>query len=112
MPRSPSAAADVLDKPKPGRKGNFQGQHLEFLESFLPEWEKARSNRTTGDFWATVTATYWKKFHWRLEWTDEPSDDAVDAPMDEDLSEEERKVKAAKICVVEGVILFSFSFSS
>jgi hypothetical protein len=103
MPRGPKATVDPADKRKPGRKGNFQGQRLQLLESFLPDWDKARLNRTTGDFWTIVTSAYWKKFHWRLEQNEEPTGDA---PMDEDLTEDDLEKKAAKIRLVEGVRVF------
>jgi hypothetical protein len=91
-------------KRRPGRKGNFQGQRLELLESLLPEWEQARVNRSTGDFWTTVSGLYWKKFHWRLEQNEEPS---CDPPTDEDLSKEDLEAKATKISLVEGVSTYS-----
>jgi hypothetical protein len=94
-------------KRKPGRKGNFQGQRLQLLESFLPDWDKARLSRTTGDFWSAVTSAYWRKFHWRLDQNEEPSGDA---PMDEGLTEEELERKAAKIRLVEGVRFFYYYF--
>jgi len=103
-----SLSGDSEVKRRPGRKGNFSGQRLQLLESFIPEWDNARSHRTTGDFWTTVTAAYWKKFHWRLEPTEEPSSKA---PVDENLSEEDLNAKAAKIALVEGLHIF-FLFSS
>ena len=97
MPRS---CKDDSEKHKPGRKGNFHGQCLQFLESFLPDWNKARINRTTGDFWSTVLSTYWKKFHWQLEHNEEP---LGNPPMDENLTESELEKKAAAICLIEKV---------
>jgi hypothetical protein len=86
-------------KRRPGRKGNFHGPQLELLESFLPDWDKARQDRTTGDFWSTVTSAYWKKFPWGLQYDEEPSGDI---PTDEKLKEELEK-KAAAIRLVEQV---------
>jgi hypothetical protein len=59
----------------------------------------------TGDFWSTVTSAYWQKFHWCLEQNEEP---LGDAPMNEDLTEDELQQKAAKIQLIEGVRLFFF----
>lgn len=107
MSGATAPSGNLEAKRRPGRKGNFAGKRLELLESFVPKWEKARSNRTTGDFWATVNAAYWKTFHWRLEPTEEPSSEAS---VDEDLSEEDLKAKAAKITLVESVSFLSFHF--
>jgi hypothetical protein len=108
MPRAPGS-----EKRKPGRKGNFHGQRLRFLESFLPDWEKARQNRIIGDFWTTVISAYWKKFDWRLPRDEDTSDDVPvdedppgDAPVGDNLSyltEEELRQKAATIRLVETV---------
>lgn len=105
MPRAPGSK-----KRKPGRRGNFHGQHLRLLESFLPEWEKARQNRTTGDFWSTVISAYWNKFDWRLPRDEDTSDDIPededppgDVPVDDNLTEEELQQKAATIRLVETV---------
>ena len=97
MPRS---RKDDSEKRKPGRKGNFHGQRLQFLESFLPDWDKARIDKTTGDFWSTVLSKYWKKFHWRLEHDEEPSGDP---PMDENLTDSELEKKVAAIRLIEKV---------
>lgn len=94
------------EKRRPGRKGNFQGQRLQLLESLLPEWDKARVNRSTGDFWTMVTGLYWKKFYWRLELSEEPS---CDPPADEDLPKEDLEAKAARISLVEGVSTFTIT---
>ena len=119
MPRVPKHS----EKRRPGRRGNFHGRRLQFLESFLPDWEKARENRTTGDFWAKVISGYWKKFDWRLQpdsdedpsgdiladADDLPADagnlptDAGDLPADDNLTEEEQQKKAAVIRLVEKV---------
>jgi hypothetical protein len=82
----------------------------------LPDWEKARENRTTGDFWAKVISGYWKKFDWRLQpdSDEDPSGDiladadglpadAGDLPADDNLTEEEQQKKAAVIRLVEKV---------
>jgi hypothetical protein len=99
MPR----VSEGSKKCKPGRKGNFRGQRLQFLETFLPDWETARQNRTTGDFWSTVISAYWKKFHWRLQWDEDLSVDNCDIPADDNLTEEELAQKAAAIRLVETV---------
>jgi hypothetical protein len=91
---------DESGKRRPGRKGNFHGQRLELLESFLPDWDKARQNRTTGDFWSTVTSAYWNKFHWQLKHDKEPSGNI---PTDENLTNEELEQKASAIRLVERV---------
>ena len=83
MISSRNVRKDESGKRRPGRKGNFHGQRLELLESFLPDWDKARQNRTTGDFWSTVTSAYWNKFHWQLKHDEEPSGDI---PTDENLT--------------------------
>ena len=75
----------------------------------MPDWEKARENRTTGDFWAKVISGYWKKFDWRLQpdSDEDPSGDILaDAdglPADDNLTEEEQQKKAAVIRLVEKV---------
>ena len=98
MPRVPEGS----EKRKPGRKGNFHGQRLQFLESFLPSWEKARNDRTTGDFWSTVLSAYWKKFDWRLGRDEDPSQPSGDPPVDDNFTEEPEK-KAAAIRLIEMV---------
>jgi hypothetical protein len=114
-----NAGPSSSQKCKPGRKGNFHGKRLELLESFLPDWERARINRTTGDFWSVVTAAYWRQFPWRLQQNEdssvEPSGDAADATgatdepnqsLDDNLTAEELKLKTTAIKLVEGVRVF------
>jgi hypothetical protein len=95
------------EKRRPGRKGNFQGKRLELLESFLPDWDRARQNKTTGDFWTTVIPAYWAKFPWHLQQDEEPSGD-TDLPADENLTAEEVERKAATIRLVDKVRFSSF----
>ena len=108
MPRGRKGDSEPSQKRKAGRKGNFHGQRLALLESFLSKWEKARNNRTTGDFWCTVFSAYWAKFHWRLQQNEEPSGDEPVGLTDEELTEEELQQKAAKIRLVEKARFFSF----
>ena len=56
-----------------------------------------------GDFWATITTAYWKKFYWQLAQTKEPSGDP---PIDEYLSKNDLEAKAAKISLIEGISVF------
>jgi hypothetical protein len=104
--RHRKANSGSSEKRRPGRRSNFQGERLQLLESFLPDWEKARLHRTTGDFWSAVTSAYWERFHWRLPQDEEPSHSG-DAPMDEALTEEELRQKAAAIRLVEKACFFS-----
>jgi hypothetical protein len=106
MARGHKVESEASEKRKPGRKGNFHGKRLELLTSFLPDWERARRKKTTGDFWSTVLSAYWEKFHWRLPQDEDPSGDKT-FPMDEDLTAEEREQKATTIHLVEKVHFFS-----
>lgn len=108
MPRG--LKVDRSQKRKAGRKGNFNGKRLQLLESYLPHWDKARLNRTTGDFWITVFSAYWAKFPWHLQQNEEPPDDAPLAPTNEELTEEELERKVATIRLVEKVRFLFFFF--
>lgn len=101
------------EKRKPGRKGNFHGERLQLLESFLPKWEKACLNRTTGNFWSAVTSAYWEQFHWHQQNEDPSVESSLVAteapnppPMDENLTADEMKPKATTIRQVETVCGF------
>ena len=98
------------EKRKPGWKGNFHGECLQLLESFLPKWEKARLNRTTGDFWSAVTSAYWERFHWHQQNEDPSVESSLvtteapnPPPMDENLTADKMKLKATTIRQVETV---------
>jgi hypothetical protein len=59
-------------KKKPGNKGDFQGLRLQFLEGQLNDYLAASKVGQTRLWWPKLMKSYWEKFHWRLDLTQEP----------------------------------------
>jgi hypothetical protein len=68
-----SAAPAPKEKQKPGNKGDFQGQHLEFLNSRMPDYLETSKKGKTRTLWPNLLRDYWEKFDWRLAMNQDPA---------------------------------------
>jgi hypothetical protein len=90
-----------------------KGRHLEFLESHLSDYQAAlRQSRTRGsEYEDTVINKYFALFHWRLGTEEEPPPGPPidhNHPVDEDLTEEEKRQKGVIISKMKKVrLIFS-----
>jgi hypothetical protein len=81
-------------KNKPGNKGDFHGQHDEFLRGRMDDHLEASKKGKTRNFWPKLFKDYLEKFHWRLPLHQEPSpDDAFSSDSNLTTQELDEKTK-------------------
>ena len=79
---------------KRGNKGHFHGARAAFIAEQFPEFLIAQMGGRTPQkkFWDVFYACWWKKFHWRLPYGEDPTEDASYPDTDDDELEEKGKV--------------------
>lgn len=69
--RRTKASREAAKGGKPGNPGRFRGEPKDFLLSLMDDYlaiDKTPGvpgkNKHLGEFWHSVTAAFWTKFHW------------------------------------------------
>ncbi|KAJ7231230.1 hypothetical protein C8J57DRAFT_1533846 [Mycena rebaudengoi] len=91
------------DAPKKrGNKGDFHGQHEEFLISRLDDYLEVSKKKTTPVFFSKLFFNYWLRFPWTLAIDEEPtSETPVDVRLDVLLSEADHEAKTKVLAHME-----------
>ncbi|KDQ53074.1 hypothetical protein JAAARDRAFT_197852 [Jaapia argillacea MUCL 33604] len=82
---------------KAGNKGNFHGERLKLLPSFLDEYLHAAQAKKTPEFWPQIWAAYWAKFLWRVALSEEPQPDEGGAMLSHEAMMLEEIVQKAEV---------------
>jgi hypothetical protein len=85
---------------KRGKRTDWVGQRLEFMEDFYPTYSDASKRGKTREIWTKAFVRYWADFPWRLPLTQDPNpDDPTDYGLAPQTPEEEAERKKVIITI-------------